>query len=284
MDCAGDTLLTGGSDSKLVEWRDVTQEVEDEEYKVKAERSLEEHLLSSMIFEGRYKEAAIQAFKLKKNRDLFSIIEMILDQTKQPSYEVDSNVKDPVLAILNNNKKFNAQFQGKEIVEMNSHVMASSESIIKDIVQKMIKIDSMRLLEMIRDLNVHQKYCRIAQILLFNIFKIFGLTKFIDFVEKQFKEQNEEMKLKDPKNFVPLNRKELIAKVKNYFTIIDFYSKKHIERVQRNQKLSYLVSFVISKYTVAQEKEQLKEKFEKDEHKKLKKRERKAEQRQIEAN
>ena len=80
MDSLDDKLITGGSDSKLIEWRDVTQEVEDEEYKEKAEKSKEEHLLSNMIYEGKYKDAAIQAFKLKKNRDLpikSNMVEMV---------------------------------------------------------------------------------------------------------------------------------------------------------------------------------------------------------------
>ena len=170
MDAYVDKILTGGSDSKLIEWRDVTQEVEDEEYKEKAEKSKEEHLLSSMIYEGRFKDAAIQAFKLKKNRDLFSVIEMILDQTKE-----HTNDNDPVLVVLNNNKRFHSQFQGTKIDEIKASIHSPSEIAIKEIVQEMIKIDSIRLLEMIRDLNVHQKYWKIAQILLF-----FRFLKFLD--------------------------------------------------------------------------------------------------------
>lgn len=281
MDALNDRILTGGSDSKLIEWRDVTQEVEEEEYKIKAEKSQEEHLLSSMIYEGRYKEAAIQAFKLKKNRDLFSVIEMILDQTKE--HNIDN---DPVLVVLNNAKRFSSQFQGSEIQDAKPHEHLHADLAIKEIVQEMIKIDSVRLLEIIRDLNVHQKYCKIAQILLFQIFKIFGLSKFIDFIEKQFKAKNAESKLKDPKNFIPISRKDIISKIKNYLTIIDFYSKKHVDRVQRNQKLGYLVSFVLSKFTLEQEKSDLKSQFDQNNYKNKypkKKRELKAERLNIEA-
>ena len=277
MDSVGDKLITGGSDSKLIEWRDVTKEVEDEEYKEKADRSKEEHILSSMIYEGRFKEAAIQAFKLKKNRDLFTVIEMILDQTKETTGDVMGATKDPVMAVLNNEKKFESQFQGTQVKETLTDSSSKAELLVKEIVQEMLKLDSIRLLETIRDLNVHQKYWKIAQLLLFQIFKLFGLTKFIDFIEKQFKAQNEELKLKDPKNYQAVSRKAMIARIKEYLSIISFYSQKHLERTERYQKLSYLVNFVISKYTVEQEKAQLKEQFETENFEsKLKKRDRKA--------
>ena len=80
--------------------------------------------------------------------------------------------------------------------------------------------------------------------------------------------------MKDPKNYIPAGRKEIISKIKNYLTIIDFYSKKHIDRVQRNQKLSYYVSFVLSKYTVDQEKLELKNQFDQNAYKKQTKRKR----------
>ena len=156
MDSVGDKLITGGSDSKLIEWRDVTQEVEDEEYKEKAERSKEEQILSSMIYEGKYKEAAIQAFKLKKNRNLFTVIEMILDQTKDTTS--NENIQDPVMAVLNNESTFESQFQGINVKDITHGSVKASELVVKEIVQEMLNIDSMRLLEIIRDLNVHQKY------------------------------------------------------------------------------------------------------------------------------
>lgn len=262
MDSIDDKLITGGSDSKLIEWRDVTQEVEDEEYMEKAEKSKEEHLLSSMIYEGKYKDAAIQAFKLKKNRDLFSIIEMILDQTQKSRNPFEAPAKDPVSTVLDNEAHFDAQFNGTKIEKHPNTSLAVAELTVKEIVKEMLKLDSMRLLEIIRDLNVHQKYCRIAQILLFQIFKIFGLSKFIDFVEAQFKAQNEELVKSDLSSSQTMSRKSLIAKVQNYLSIISFYSQKHMERVQRNQKLSYLVNFVVSKYTIEQEKLELREEFE----------------------
>lgn len=159
MDSVGDKLVTGGSDSKLIEWKDVTKEVEDEEYKEKATKSQEEHILSSMIYEGRYRDAAIQAFKLKKNRNLFKVIEMILDQTQNPlTQEADVNSKDPVMCVIENEKKFSQQFQGTEVHDKSHNIEASAELEIRDIVKEMLDIDSMRLLEIIRDLNVHQRY------------------------------------------------------------------------------------------------------------------------------
>lgn len=107
------------------------------------------------------------------------------------------------------------------------------------------------------------------------------MTKFIDFIEEQFKAQNEELKAKDPENFQTVSRKGMISKIKNYLSIISFYSQKHIERVQRNQKLSYLVSFVISKYTVEQEKTALKEEFEQKANIKTKKRDQKAKNKEV---
>jgi len=254
MDCIDDKLITGGSDSKLIEWRDVTQEVEEEEYQEVAKQAHDERILTSMIYEGKYKLAAIQAFKLKKNRDLFKVIEIILDRTKDKPSE---QTNDSVMAILDNETNFDSQFQGSDVKEFVDNSANTAELMIKEIVQEMLKIDSMRLLEIIRDLNVHQKYCRIAQILMFQIFKLFGLSKFIDFIETQFKEQNELLVKENKDEANTLSRKGLIQKIKDYFTIISFYSQKHMERIERNQKLSCLVSFVVSKYTVEQEKSEM---------------------------
>lgn len=139
MDSVDDKLITGGSDSKLIEWKDITQEVEDEEYKEKAERSQEEQILSSMIFEGRYKDAAIQAFKLKKNRNLFKVIEIILDQTKDKSF---GDNKDPVASVLNNEERFESQFNGIQVKDISHGSGKTAELIIKEIVQEILKIDS----------------------------------------------------------------------------------------------------------------------------------------------
>jgi U3 small nucleolar RNA-associated protein 13 len=275
MDSFGDKLITGGADSKLIEWRDVTQEVEEEEYKEKSKQAKEERILSSMIYEGKYKEAAIQAFKLKKNRDLFSVIEMVLDQTKDKSNA--DHLNDVVMSVLDNEDKFESQFHGIQVKDTFLNSINSSELIIRDIVKEMMKIDSMRLLEMIRDLNVHQKYCKIAQILLYQIFKLLGLSKFIDFIDTQVKEYlsdpSKDSKaitsslqstgLKKAINEYALQNSSKITtdKLNEIMPIISFYSQKHFERIQRTQKLSYLVSFVVSKFTVAEEKQQLREEF-----------------------
>ena len=79
-----------------------------------------------------------------------------------------------------------------------------------------------------------------------------------------------------------MSRKTLISNIQNYFSIISFYSQKHMERVQRHQKLSYLVNFVVSKYTLEQEKSELKLKFTETVTVPVKKRVRKEVKKQIE--
>lgn len=88
-----------------------------------------------------------------------------------------------------------------------------------------------------------------------------GLSKFIDFTEKQFKEAQANTTAKTENTLNPLGRKDLIEKVKKYFSIISFYSQKHYSRVERHQKLGHLVSFVLSKFTLDQEKQALKDEF-----------------------
>ena len=113
--------------------------------------------------------------------------------------------------------------------------------------------------------------------MLFQIFKLYGLSKFIDFIEAQFKAQNEELVKEDPNNAQTLSRKALISKVQNYLSIISSYSQKHMERIQRSQRNGYLVNFVVSKFTLEDEKLQLKKKFKETKSEiRLKKREEKA--------
>ena len=252
MDFHENKLITGGSDSKLIEWEDVTKELEEEEYKIKAEKTKEEYLLSSMIYEGKYKEAAIQAFKLKKNRDLFKVIEILLDKTKK------NQVKDPIMAVLDNNSVFEKQFLNSDKITNLKLDNKESELSIKEIVKEMLNIDSLRLLEIIRDLNVHQRYWSIAQILMLQVFKILGLSKFIDFTEKQFRSSDNDT---NETSIKLMGRKELISKIKDYLTIITFYSQKHYSRIERHQKLAHLVSLIVSKFTLQEEKQNLKEKF-----------------------
>lgn len=78
LDVYNETLLSGGGDSKLLLWKDVTVEVEEQLNKEKMDEIAAEQALANMMFQGEYQDAAIHAFKLKKNRQFFVVMEKIV--------------------------------------------------------------------------------------------------------------------------------------------------------------------------------------------------------------
>ena len=137
-------MVTGGADSKIIVWADETKEFEEEEEKAHKEKTRGEQELSNMIFMENWREAALKAFELGKNRDLFFILEKIEHSGSQINNpEQDQDEKCPVMSILNNEDQFEKQF------ELNSEIeerKIQTEEMFTSVVIDLLKMDPMRLI------------------------------------------------------------------------------------------------------------------------------------------
>lgn len=74
LDTCGKYIVTGAADSHLKLWLDNTMEEEYKAKQIEVKRVQDEHAISSMIMEKDFSNAALLAFKINKNRDLYMIL------------------------------------------------------------------------------------------------------------------------------------------------------------------------------------------------------------------
>lgn len=71
-------LITGGCDSTIKLWKDFTEEQELEDKTAELQKIKEEQMLSHLIRQEDFMEAALLAFKLNKLRDFYHVLNKIL--------------------------------------------------------------------------------------------------------------------------------------------------------------------------------------------------------------
>ena len=221
-------IYSGGSDASLLEWDDITQEVENVEYEKMKKEVAEEQALVNLRHEGKPKDAAILAFKLGKNEEFITYIENLLE------LGTESKEKDPIEELLNDQKEFSELFNERSagIIEK------PKNETIKEIINEAAKIDLGRLMDIIKDCNTNSYHALLSQTVLYYIIENTDIEKLKEIAKRKV----EKGKIHNKKD-----------KEKDLIEIIDIllaYTERHASRVDKFIKFSCFIDYISQKMNI----------------------------------
>ena len=138
----------------------------------------------------------------------------------------------------------------------------SRDQIFQEVILTLLQLDPIRLIQMTSDLNMHQRYCKIAQRILDRVFKRLGIVRFVDTCQSIFEKieqeeikeeeettstvkgtRNKRFKAKKDRIYERMRaikrpekkKNELAMRISEFMNGFMFYSQKHLARVDRIQ-------------------------------------------------
>ena len=224
-------LITGGSDSKMIVWDDITAEVENAEFSKRKEQIQEEQKLQNLGHQGKGKEAAVLAFRLGKNKEFVTYIEALINR------EEKEKSKDPVDAVLEDQKEFGAIFENNRVVTN----ATPNQAMIAEIVAEVSTISISQLMEIIKDCNTNSRHALIAQTLLFDLIHDTDIE-----LLKEVAKKTVEHKKRFKKRFEK-SRELSLAEV---IDILLSYTERHATRVDKFIKFSCFIDYLAQKMDI----------------------------------
>jgi len=228
-------LFTGGSDSKVLIWNDITEEIEKSEFEKRKNQIAEEQKLMTLGHEGKEKDAAILAFKLGKDREFVAYLENLLGKKVEQS----ENLLDQADEILNDQAEFNKIFEKDVRNEMND--IKTNENIFSEIVKEAANIDLAKLLNIIKDCNTNSYNALLAQSLLNELISEIDIEKLKEVISKKPEKTDE-----NEENF----NKKKHKKRQNMGEVIDIliaYTERHAARIDKFIKFSCFIDYLAQK-------------------------------------
>ena len=232
------SFVTGGTDSKIVMWSDITAEKENEMLKEKEERMNKEDDLRMMNYNGEYIKALKLSIELGHKGDFVSTFKNYVNSVINTKLNTDNVKKSDIDLIIENRKIID-----KEVpeIDLNSKYKESIDEIVNNKeIRELIKKNTEKVIEIIRDNNLKAGSFFYAQILLKILLKISRIEIF--YKTKKDKEEEEDKTLLKKKRKRPLP--------KNYIEnleVVKMYSDKHLERIKKEISKSYMIDYSIEK-------------------------------------
>ena len=217
-------FISGGNDSLFCIWEDKTKEEEAKKIKEEHEILIDQQNFYNMMREENYYEAAILAFKKNMVKNFQNSLESIFAKFSFSS------------EIIYNEFQIKQNVENKEI---------ENDQTLKEFVLKLIEEDFNKLLIFIRDINITSKKCKIAQKLLMIIFKLLKL--------EQFQAYNKTFALNEKKKKEKIGDFDENSDFEKILTIIQSYSERHKERLERFIKKSFYLEFFLKKLNYLEE-------------------------------
>jgi hypothetical protein len=266
-------IVTGSSDSRIIQWKDVTEEKQERELKEIEDKLIKEEQLRHLTYNNQLYKALKLSLDLNRKSDFISILKKIINQKLKGTIDdekenifnfLNGNSDLHIKLILENRKKLedlsdesNDYFNSvkslnlglKENTNADYESQKYKENLQKLILDKelaKIIMDPARfhlVLEIIRDNNVKSSSFFWVQILL----KIILIRK--NYEEYYLRNKNTNVGIKNKgfkKNKKKLEEIKDIDYIEN-FEIIKAYSEKHYERMNREITKAYLLDFVLDK-------------------------------------
>lgn len=222
-------VYSGDSEATLIEWQDVTQEVERAEFEKRRKEIEEEQALLNLRYEGKAEEAAILAFKLGKNEEFVTYIENLL------ALGTETEEEDPVDELIRDQKEFADLFNNDQVSEIEER----ENERIKKIVEEAVRIDLGRLLNIIKDCNTNSYHAMLSQTILYHIIQITDIGE----LKQAAKAKVEKGKKHDKKN------KDLVEII----DILLAYTERHAGRVDKFIKFSCFLEYLSQKMNIIME-------------------------------
>jgi|TARA_B110000285_G_C15091104_1_gene599127 hypothetical protein len=121
-------------------------------------------------------EAALLAFKLNKLRDFFHILNKIINKNSTSQTQADQ-----VDSVIKDMRKF------EDLTKSDFQVPSSiddNKALLKKIVERLLKQDKARLIEIVRNLNAKYEYAHLAQYLMRVILPDFDAPLYVEHFKK----------------------------------------------------------------------------------------------------
>lgn len=241
-------FITGGTDSKITIWTDVTAQKETESLKIEEEKMLKTERLRILNDNKEYYEAMKLALDLNHKNDFMSIFKNFINDNMKGDETLSSN--DNISIIINNRKYLDEQdldsnsFRDLDFAKLYKERL---NKILKDAEFRKIILNNVdKVLEISRDNNIRAAGFFYAQIIL----KLILIsTNFEDFTNKNNNKKlgSKNKGIKKLKTIIV--PPQTIDYVEN-FEIVKAYSQKHLERINRELTKSYLIDHVLEKMKI----------------------------------
>lgn len=263
-------IVSGATDSRIIQWKDVTEEKQEKELKEIEDRLIKEEQLRHLTYNNNLLKALQLSLDLNRKSDFISILKKIINQRLKGTEEnqeanilnfLNGNADSHIDLIIQNRKKMEelsdeSNHNHINDLALNEHnnnldfeAEKEKENLKKLILDKEIAkiiMDPARfhlVLEIIRDNNVKSSSFFWVQILL----KIILIRKNYE----EYYNKNKDAKVGIKNKGFKKNKKK-VEEIKNIdymenFEIIKAYSEKHYERINREITKAYLLDFVLDK-------------------------------------
>lgn len=227
-------IITGGTDSRILVWNDVTAETEVKELEEQEDKLLKEEQLRILNYNKEYYEALKLALDLNRKSDFVSILKTYVSSNLNANYTLDL---DPINIVIANRKAI------EEVSDKDDKERI--KTILKD--QKLrviIKNNRDKVLEIIRDHNIKTSNFFYVQVLL----KLILITS----NHESFGETKKNLGVKNKAFKAIKNKRSQIVDINHMenFQIIRSYSEKHLDRVNRELTKSCLLDYLLNKIKI----------------------------------
>lgn len=240
-------FITGGTDSKITIWTDVTAQKETETLRTEEDKILKTERLRIMNDNKEYYDAMRLALDLNHKNYFMSILKNFVNDNLKSQDETNST--DHISIIINNRKNLDDHDLDSNTVGVIDSAVLYKEKlnkIMKDLeFRKIIQDNIDKVLEISRDNNIRASGFLYAQIILK---LILVSTNFEDFVNKNHNKKIGS-KNKGLRNLKVRKLPQTIDYIEN-FEIVKSYSQKHLERINRELTKSFLIDHVIEKMKI----------------------------------
>ena len=214
-------MISGGNDSLFCCWEDITVEEEQKIQETNRNMIIEQQNISNALRNRDYYEAGRIAFKNGMVKNFQTSLEFIFN---------DVEFKNDI--IYSEMETLSKPEQDEELFKF--------EEKFTEFLKEIMEIDVNKLFVFIRDMNSTSKYCKIAQKILYFLFKMTPIQKFKEFREKFQVQQKKKGKIDE----------NIQKKQKEFDELIEVliaYSDKHMNRTQNFIKKSFYLDFILKK-------------------------------------
>ena len=204
-DQSSNEIITGGTDSTVIIWKDVTKETVEEEKSTSRQMIQDQQSITSLMMCKEYAEATKAAFKLGKRKDCLLLIEKMAFGATENESGVDCI--DFVL-----NYKINSAESDLENV--------------KRTIKELKCINLKELIELAKEYIMHIRYYRVSELIVNSILESISKQDIEDLAKVEFESKKGDM------GFYKI------------MEMMNEHSSKHLERVRRQIQKAHVLKMV----------------------------------------
>ena len=234
-------FISGGTDSKIIEYVDISYLKEKELLKNEEIIKNKEDDLRIMNYNKDFLNALKLSLDLNNNNNFISSFRNYVDNEINKEINFDKSTgekRDEIEMIIENRKIISKEKEEENILEKYNIVI--HKIINNKEIRNLIKENFKKIIEIIKDFNMKTSYFFYVQIILKILLKITNINNFL-------KKENEN-KLNE--ELISKKRKRELNLPKNMIENLEFiknFSQKHLNRINREKTQSYMIDYSIEK-------------------------------------